>query len=259
LVHREPSAENLSDDTVESISEAWNLPPRFPTPPERKIHVWLIELDRPDAEIGFERILGAEELERAARLRSEKARARFRGSHVAVRRILAGYMGCGPRDLRFEHGATGKPSLSGGDETTSRPSFNLSHSGDVALCAASACGEVGVDVEEVRTLRDVERLAARHFSRDELTGWQTLGPEERLPGFYRTWTRKEALLKAAGLGLSRPLQRVDTRRGILDAVSYWVRDLTLSASFRAAIACAGRPDGVQCLRWENSLAPTGGS
>jgi len=265
LVRRQPGSKNLSDedrpltDSVESISRAWPRPTRFPALPEKGLHVWLIDLSRSTPETDGEGILGPEEVERAARLRSERARSRFRSSHLAMRKILAGYLGRRPGALAFQLGEAGKPRLSGGEEGDPHLWFNLSHSGDIALCAVSTCGEIGVDVEEVTPLRDVERLATRHFSPEELVDWQALDGSKRLDGFYRVWTRKEALLKAAGLGLSRPLERVDTRAGILDEVTYWLCDLALPGSFRGAVACVESPVGLECWKWENPPASTRGS
>jgi 4'-phosphopantetheinyl transferase len=88
--------------------------------------------------------------------------------------------------------------------------FNLAHSGDVALVAVSAGAPVGVDVE--RWDRDVEHLelAERFFSPVERRTLNALVErDEVVPGFFACWTRKEAYLKATGVGITRGLDYFD--------------------------------------------------
>jgi 4'-phosphopantetheinyl transferase len=82
--------------------------------------------------------------------------------------------------------------------------FNLSHSGERALLALGVGRPVGVDIEQHRAL-DPLALARRFFSRDEIDALDRLGGQARAEAFFRCWTRKEALIKAMGDGLSFPL------------------------------------------------------
>lgn len=88
--------------------------------------------------------------------------------------------------LRGEHG---KPRLEQG------PHFSLSHGGQLAVLAVSDA-PVGVDVERPRPV--AESVARRYFLPEEQT-WMAADPAER---FFRLWTRKEAVLKCCGRGLS---------------------------------------------------------
>ena len=85
--------------------------------------------------------------------------------------------------------------------------FSLSHSKSIAVLAVDHAQPVGVDVEDVRPIE--EDVADRHFSATELTDLRGLKGEAWLAGFYRCWTRKEAILKAEGVGLSRALDSFD--------------------------------------------------
>lgn len=187
--------------------------------------------------------MSADERERSDRLRSEAHRARFERARAALRGILGRYLERSPADVEFAYGPTGKPALAAPDSLR----FNLSHSGDVALCAVARRGEVGVDVEEQRPIRDFRRIAQRHFAPVEQERWASEG--ETLESFYAVWTRKEAMLKASGSGLTRPLERVDSERGTLDGVVYWLRDLDPGPGFAAAIACEAEPMSLQGWRW----------
>jgi phosphopantetheinyl transferase len=100
----------------------------------------------------------------------------------------------------------GRPALAGDD----RPSFSLSHSGEVAVVAL-APDRVGADVEVVRERRYVDRVARRMFTADEFAHWSALRGPDRLVAFLRAWTAKEAYLKMLGVGLTRALRDVPTR------------------------------------------------
>lgn len=170
------------------------------------ITVWRIPLDasRPPAadELG---ILSEMERARAARFMRDTDRNRFFHSHVATRRILGEALGVAPAAIQFGAGKSGKPLLaSPGD---SGFEFNLSDSGDLALLALSRLGPVGVDVERVRPLTDMEAIAESHFAEEERAALLALPEGERLDGFYRLWTRKEAYIKALGTGLGHALDR----------------------------------------------------
>ena len=152
--------------------------------------------------------------------------------------------------MALEYGAHGKPRLEEPRPAEVGPFFfNLSHSGEVALCAVSQLGEIGIDVERIRPLRDPERLARDHLSPEERRRRPDWSHESALAEFFRIWARKESILKAAGLGLSRPLSRVDTVRGVLDHRDWWVTDLDPGAGFTGAVACARQPAAVRRWGW----------
>ncbi len=82
----------------------------------------------------------------------------------------------------------------------------MAHSGDVFLYAVSLGRTVGVDVERKKEGLDVEAIARRYFAPEEARRLlEQAPPEERVPNFYRCWTRKEAYLKARGTGLTTRL------------------------------------------------------
>jgi len=86
--------------------------------------------------------------------------------------------------------------------------FNLSHTRGAALIGVAAGRELGIDIEWQRPMEDLEGMARAVMSREELGQWLVLPPDDQTPAFYHLWTRKEAYLKAIGLGLYRSLQDV---------------------------------------------------
>lgn len=152
--------------------------------------------------------LSSGEMRRVARLHHPDDRARSLVSRGLLREFLSGYLGVPPREVSFRYGVNGKPALSG-HQGEGGIHFNVSHSGALALFAFVRDVEVGVDVEALRPLPDLEAVAARFFSEAEVESLMGLSPERRELGFYNAWTRKEAFVKAIGEGLSHPLRDFD--------------------------------------------------
>ena len=175
----------------------------------REVHVWQLPLDRPVAEVErFATELSVDERARAARFVHAHDRRRFTVAHAAVRQILGAYLGASPRALAFTLYGQGKPALA-------RPwadagiTFNLSHSYGLGLCAVARGRELGVDVEQIRALDDLDGLADQVFSPRERAALARLRGGDRVRGFFDGWTRKEAYVKALGDGLSHPLDSFD--------------------------------------------------
>lgn len=166
--------------------------------------VWSIALDDADAR-DAERLawLDAEERARASRFRTPQLADRWRVAHVALRGILAAAVGRAPAALRFARDANGKPTL----RDAPGLAFNLSHADGVALVAVSTAETVGVDVEALRPVPEMAGVAASHFAREEQDALWAADEAQRLPTFYRIWTRKEAYVKATGVGIGPALAR----------------------------------------------------
>jgi 4'-phosphopantetheinyl transferase len=116
--------------------------------------------------------------------------------------LLGAALGTGAAHLTFAANAFGKPQLTG-----SPVSFNVSHSGHIALIALTSGVDVGVDVEHVRIIPERADLARRFFHVEEASDLATFPEAEANAAFFRCWTRKEAVVKALGLGLNARLDR----------------------------------------------------
>jgi len=168
----------------------------------KEIQLWEIELEHSAATAAaLAPILSGEELDRASRFKFSRDRNRFVICRSALRHILAETLGVDPVNLRFVTGPHGKPRLANGSV-----SFNLSHSGARALIALSHDGEIGVDIEEIRSMPDLHEVARRFFSTREAQRLCALqDPDAATRAFFECWTRKEAFIKAIGEGLTHPL------------------------------------------------------
>jgi 4'-phosphopantetheinyl transferase len=171
----------------------------------RHVDIWRISLNLTvDSVKLLFSSLSADETQRAIRFHFPADRDRFIAAHGILREILGRYLRYKPSELAFSVNQYGKPALVNSDLE-----FNLSHSGDFALLAITQGRKIGVDVERIRTNMELENIASHNFSRLEISELMALPPEQREIGFFNCWTRKEAYIKAHGLGLSLPLDSFD--------------------------------------------------
>ena len=150
-------------------------------------------------------MLSAAEIDRASAFVFEVDRRRFVARRSVVRDLLATLHECLPSELALNVNAFGKPSV-----TLSPFVFNTSSCGDsllVAIGRRSQVGEIGVDLETMRPMPDALLIAQSFFSGEEFSKLQSLSGDKLLPAFFNCWTRKEAFVKAVGMGLSFDLNR----------------------------------------------------
>lgn len=223
-----------------------------------RVDVWRTQLDvEPKRLESLARVLSADELARASRFHRVRDRSRFVAAHAALRSLLSRHTGIEPSAIRFEYSERGKPRL--GNDPRGRASeieFNLSHSSDLCLIAVARGASVGVDVEKVRNLHNLDGLAATVLSARELGALNEVSPHRRVSTFFDLWVRKEAVLKATGEGLSKDLGAIDlhpaldssagqgwslVRAG--DGTECLLRSLRPAAGFRGAVAVARGRDG----------------
>ncbi|MGH7722018.1 MAG: 4'-phosphopantetheinyl transferase family protein [Candidatus Dormibacteria bacterium] len=193
--------------------------------------MWQAELDLGQAELSVLRAhLSADETKRAERHRYERDRSRYAAARGWLRYLLAGYIGSDPRALVFVKDEHGKPRLGG--RTDTQLSFNVSHSDGIALYAVACGRDVGVDIERMRG--DVPLgVVRRYFSETEQESLTALPASLQLRAFMECWTRKEAYLKAVGIGLSGMSSSDAGRAG------WSLHGVEVGPDYVAAVAVAG--------------------
>lgn len=183
-------------------------------------------------------VLSDEERRRAPRLTSPSARREFVTARALLRQLLAMHTGEPASTLQFATGPCGKPALRGSQDLH----FNLSHShGAVLVAIASA--EVGIDIERIEGTVDYDGVAEAMFSATEIGMLRSASASQRGAVFFSIWTRKEAYLKATGLGFSSDLARISTTspngaiedRGAISGHAWHAFDLPVPANFKAAL------------------------
>jgi 4'-phosphopantetheinyl transferase len=227
-----------------------------------EVHVWRITLDGTAGSVAnLQSTLSPDERERAARFRTLELCDRWTAARGALRRILATYTGMEPASLVFETGPHGKPALA---SRSGSVSFNLSHTCGLALLGITASGQIGVDAESIRPGIEVEDLSRRFFAPAEADEILALATDAQLSAFFTCWTRKEAFVKALGIGLSAPLDqfRVTVLAGeparlvsvAWDQTERWSLVDLSEPTVAAALAVEGPPPVVQ--RFNFAMPPT---
>jgi 4'-phosphopantetheinyl transferase len=222
-----------------------------------ELHIWTGTVTEHTAAIGsYLDLLSPDERVRASRYRTIPLRNMFVTSRGVLRSLLARYLNACAHEIEFLYGRHGKPALGchGGI------SFNVSHSSDRFLIGISSGCSIGVDIERVLPLNDVESLSEMCLTANEAKELRELSPTGQTDFFYRHWTCKEAYLKATGVGLSGQPNHVSilqdschsSRRyaygGRIQVEGAWrIETIFLSECYAAAVAYQGRERNVHLL------------
>ncbi len=220
--------------------------------PEGEVHVWYASTaGAAQHQDDYAALLSDDERRRAERFYFEADRARFIVVRGMLRRLLGRYLGLDPAQVEFSYGEYGKPEIKA---TGASPlHFNISHAGDGAILAFAPTRRVGVDVERVRSVADESRFAKQLFAASESAVLDLLSGEERQRAFFQIWTAKEAFLKAVGMGLTVPLDRIEvglgpdgrTRLASVDgdpkqSRGWQLESFSPSPGYQASVAIEGR-------------------
>lgn len=248
-----------------------------------QLHVWRLHLALPaDRVAAMRKLLSTPESDKASRFRFERDRVRYVAAHAGLRLVLAGYLGCEAASVPIAAGPLGKPLLSGPHSVppaacppvavpeqlgtlqaaSGTISFNLSHSGEWGLLAVGLQRYVGVDIEQERELPDVAQLGPAVLTPTEAAMLDECEPERRASCFLAMWTRKEAAVKAMGIGIGAPLETIEiepadpavadaftVRAGWGGGPHLFGRTLHWVAGYRAAVVCDGGPPEIARQSW----------
>jgi 4'-phosphopantetheinyl transferase len=230
------------------------------------IQVWQIPLSvSADSLDRYFACLSRDEQIRATRFRFADDRRRFTVARATLRHLLALQLKRSPEAIRFCYGEYGKPLIgqSTHAQTMSDASgefhFNLSHSGELALCALGGERTVGVDIEEVKPMKRLDNLIDRCLSATERSQVKAAADQPR--AFLQRWTCKEAYLKAIGLGLSQSMQMVEVQlvppllaQVPKDCDEGWnLHLLTLPAEYVGALVVKGRA-AIHLCQWQHFVS-----
>lgn len=247
---------------MSTMTAVWPVSSQITAPGPGEARIWTSDLEPGAATVDcLVPLLSADEQERAVRFHFRRDAMRWIVARATLRRILGGCLGVDPRTLVFSYGPQGKPALAVPAAALDLQ-FSLAHSAHLAVYAVTVGCPVGVDVERLRPVPEMDRIAERTFSRRECTTLRGLPPALRPAGFFNCWTRKEAYIKAVGLGLSYPLDRFSVsltpgEPARLEAVEadpahadgWMMAELTPRSGFVGAVVVGTRPVEVVCERW----------
>jgi 4'-phosphopantetheinyl transferase len=229
-----------------------------------KVRIWQaqIELISEEEVDALRAYLDEAERSRAARFHFERDRKSFVSTRGLLRSLLGGILEKEPASIVFEYGEHGKPALAARNDLQ----FSVSHTTGWAMFAVSSDFAVGVDLEALdrvtRNTEDLAKFADRVLSTNELMVWRAIPADQQPRALLRAWTRKEALAKATGRGLSDELLATEVA---LDAaapqstlaVEHWcICDLPAPEGFAAALAVdQNRSPNTRCSHGPVGRAP----
>jgi len=220
-----------------------------------RVHVWRARIDHLPNDL--ELCLSDEEKARAERFHREEDRNRFIAGRAILRKILADCLDRADepsgRMLRFGYGTYGKPFLL--DDPQLR--FNVSHSEDLIVVAATRAGDVGVDIERQRLMKDMEGVVRLIFNDAERAAIFACPPETRPMVFYRIWTRKEALIKAMGSGLTA-LSDANGLSLMQASAKWFLMSLPHLDGYLATLARPRTAHGIKLWSWPNAIGMRSG-
>ena len=214
------------------------------------VHIWAVPLRVDDARLAALRaLLTPDEVAKAERIVVPGKREQSIVARGALRSLLVEYTGVPASDLRFDYEEKGRPFLRDASLATS---FNVTHSGDLALVAVTREGVIGVDVEQIDPKVELLAIGERFFSASEHAQLASCSEADQPLAFFRCWTRKESYLKARGTGLHTPLDQfevtlldgepprlVETRFDPEDAARWTLTELNPAPGYPGAL-CADR-------------------
>jgi 4'-phosphopantetheinyl transferase len=245
------------------------MPPLVDLKPD-EIRLWYCPLESLDdaARNACRRLLDPAETARLGRYISASAADQFLVGRAALKSCLSRCTGLAPAGWQFVLNAHGKPRLA---ETHERNglSFNVSHSRGMVVCALCRDGDLGVDVEPLDEEYNLD-VADRFFTPGETAVIQRAAGPAKQETFLKTWTLKEAVIKARGEGLSLPLASFEidlTATAPLvrfldrlpDGPGYWrLFEFRLDSRFQAAVAvCRAADSQVRLSTARLELTPSG--
>lgn len=177
--------------------------------PDSDVHIWRASLSDSSDELSyFASLLSPDEKARANRFYFERDRNRYVFGRGTLRILLGGYLQMEASRITFVYGPYGKPAI-GSIHSKKTLQFNLAHSNDWVVYVFGWDRPLGIDLEHIRPMPDLDDLAERFFSARESALIHSLSGDQKLDTFFTLWTCKEAFLKAGGSGLAIALDQFE--------------------------------------------------
>ena len=167
-----------------------------------EVHIHSIKFSDQKNKIStLKKLLSKVETEKADRFKFAKDSLQYIVSRGSLRKILSDYIQIDADSINFLYTEFSKPFIE-----NSKINFNLSHSGNWCFIVISLIKDIGIDIEKIREIEDVLKIAERYFALEEYEHLKKFKSTEQINEFFRIWTFKEAFIKAIGEGLSFPLK-----------------------------------------------------
>ncbi len=172
----------------------------------KEVHLYRLDLDDSSSKVvGLnDQLLSEAEKEKANKYVQDIHRVRYQRGRSWIRKILAEYVGVSGSELNIQEQERGKPFIE-----NHAIEFNLSHSENLAVLAVTHDQQVGIDIEHLSRLIELEELSKIHFLEPELNWLAGFSGKEKQQAFFWLWTAKEARMKITGEGFALPSTEIE--------------------------------------------------
>jgi 4'-phosphopantetheinyl transferase len=198
-------------------------------------------------------LLSEDERDHASKIQVEQDQCLYVATRASLRKLLTAYLDIGSNDIQFQYGVNGKPSV----RSDSNIQFSMAHAGEVFLIGFVRNATIGVDVEHLGRSLDHQKLAGFLFSENEMLKFQSTDTAFHSEQFITCWTRKEAVLKAKGVGFTFPPSQIEVsflkneKAEVLSTLwaaqeksEWFLENLDIPEDYRGAVAVQGKIESL---------------
>jgi 4'-phosphopantetheinyl transferase len=221
-----------------------------------EVHIWKYSLPENLSDNTDCSILSSEEYKRYINFIHAEDAKRYLYNRTFVRNVLSKYTCQHPSQIRFEVTSTGKPYIK-----NSRLFFNHSYRGQQAILVVSTEEKIGIDIEQIVSIEDIQSFLTSYFTTAEIKGILSSQPADRLQCIFDVWAFKEAFLKANGRGISKGLTESDMSAFFFketklmhqkDSPEQWtVKKILVQKGYVAAVAFYGTQKTIVEFNYED--------
>lgn len=201
-----------------------------------EVHIWSVTLNEDYYQLLLHSYLSEGENVRAKQFANDIDAFLFSARHKLLRIILGGYLNCNPNEIEFKIDAYQKPYIY---FPTTEIQFNVSKTSNRFVAAVCLKHCIGVDIELTKEVRNIHQLIADYFTNKE-SDWIYAQPQASLESaFFGLWTKKEALVKGIGQGLSISINKLDVLSAnpiVFGSELWYITPLFLFDDCNAALA-----------------------
>ena len=214
-----------------------------------EVHIWRNTLNEKQFILEKqESLLSEEEKRRCNEYMYEAEKVRYTCNHRFVRQVLSNYMKVEASSIEFSIANLGKPFIKNAGLF-----FNYSYRDKICVLAISRDAEIGIDIEKIKLLHDLNTFAAFSFSERERKIIFESSPEKFESTLFTFWTFKEAIIKALGIGLNADLTQIDLSDFLYHETNqltfanhdlYTIKSIKSLDGYKSAIAIRGKINSI---------------
>ena len=201
-------------------------------------------------------ILSDDEKKRSNQILLQNDRDLFITSRVFLRKLIGFFLRIEAHAIQFKYNKNGKPYINDSCDLK----FSITHSEDMILFGFILKSEIGIDIEYLKRTIAIEKVSSFLFSKNELLEFENTEEKFKQEKFIDHWTRKEAILKAKGKGLSIAMNEFEIpfqKEGAFGTCSnawiengkheWFLKSFDIPYNYRASVAVSGQVNSIELI------------